>query len=218
MKALIMKDFNLLKGQKQFFGAVALMMVLFAVVQNNPTFSITYVTLIFSILVMTTMGYDDFENGMCYLMTLPVSRREYVRAKYIFGIVSGVFGFAASSFFSVAAFVLKGRSFPWEEWQATAVACVLLMTLVLGITTPIQLKFGSEKSKIAILGVYGVGCLGAYVVMKLCEGAGIDLERLLESAIVENLLTTVWGIGIISAAILVISCLISVRILEKREL
>ena len=87
-----MKDVNLLKGQKQFFGALFVMIILFTVIQSDPTFSITYTTLMFAILTMTTMSYDDFENGLCYLLTLPVSRREYVTEKYVFGLLSSFCG------------------------------------------------------------------------------------------------------------------------------
>ena len=58
MKALLIKDIHLLKSQKQFFGIVALMLVLFTVVQDNKSFAIIYVAMMFSILSMTTMGYD----------------------------------------------------------------------------------------------------------------------------------------------------------------
>ena len=78
MKAMLIKDVNLLKGQKQFFGALLVMIIIFSGMQSDPTFSITYTTLMFAILTMTTMSYDDFENGMCYLLTLPEIGRAHV--------------------------------------------------------------------------------------------------------------------------------------------
>lgn len=217
MKAMMIKDFNLLKNQKQFLGAVVIILILFTVVQNNPVFCISYVTIMFSILTITTMSYDDFENGMCYLMTLPVKRKDYVVEKYIFGIVVSLFGFAGASVFAALSGYLKGGSFPWEEWKGAAAACILLMTAALAVTAPIQLKFGSEKSRMAIMGVYGVGFLCAYGIVKVAEACEIDIDSIIESAFVKNLMTTIWGIGIVSIVLLCISCLISVRILEKRE-
>ncbi len=217
MKAMMIKDFNLLKGQKQFFGAIVIILILFTVVQDNLSFCISYVTIMFSILTITTMSYDDYENGMCYLMTMPIRRRDYVVEKYIFGIAASIFGFAGASVFAVLSSYLKGDGFPWEEWKGIAAACIFLMMAVLAVTTPIQLKFGSEKSRMAIMGVYGVGCLCVYGAVKAAEACKIDIDRIIESAFVNNLTTTIWGITIASMMLLGISCLISVYILEKRE-
>lgn len=217
MKAMMIKDFNLLKGQKQFFGAIIIILILFTVVQDNPTFCIAYVTIMFSILTMTTMSYDDFENGMCYLMTMPIRRKDYVVEKYIFGITASISGFAGASVFAVLSGYLKGGGFPWEEWKGVAAACIFLMMAVLAVTVPIQLKFGSEKSRMAIMGVYGVGCLCAYGAVKVAEACKIDVDSIIESAFVQNLMTTIWGITIASTILLGISCVVSVYILEKRE-
>lgn len=217
MKAMMIKDLNFLKGQKQFFGALLIMVILFTVVQNNPSFSISYVTIMFSILSLTTMSYDDYENGMCYLLTLPISRREYVKGKYLFGILSALCGLAGASLLVFVSVHLKGMSYPWEEWKAVAVACIMLITATLGFTTPIQLKFGAEKSRMAIMGVYGAVGLAVFALWKLCEALGIDLEEVMNSAFVENITTTILGTVLSCIAVLFISYLISARILEKRE-
>ncbi|MEY8508492.1 ABC-2 transporter permease [Lachnospiraceae bacterium 42-17] len=217
MKAMLIKDVNLLKGQKQFFGALLVMIIIFSGMQSDPTFSITYTTLMFAILTMTTMSYDDFENGMCYLLTLPVSRREYVTEKYVFGVLSSLCGCTGASFVAVSAGYIKGIDYPWEEWTATVVSCMLLLALVLAVTTPIQLKFGSEKSRMAVFGVFAFGSLAVFVIVKLCQAAGIDMDEVMKSALIENLTTTAWGICITAAIVLAVSWLISVRILEKRE-
>lgn len=217
MKALLIKDMNLLKGQKQFFGALIAIMIMFTVIQNDPAFVITYITLMFSILTTTTMGYDDFENGMCYFLTLPISRRQYVTEKYIFGVLSSVCGVLGASVFTSASFLIRGINYPWDEWRAAVTVCILLIAAALSVTMPIQFKFGSEKSRMAIFGVFGAGCLGVFAIGKLCEAAGIKIEELLENALVKNLTTTFWGISIVSVIILVSSYLVSVRVLEKRE-
>lgn len=218
MKAMIIKDINFLKGQKQFFAALLFMLILFTVVQNNPSFSISYVTLMFSILAMTTMSYDDYENGMCYLLTLPISRRDYVREKYIFGILTTLCGLAGSSLLTaLSTYFKEGSCLWWDEWKAVALACIIIMTAALAFTTPIQLKFGSEKSRMAIMGVYGAGSLAVFALWKLGEAVGIDPEAVMESAFVENIMTTVWGVAFVCSVVLFVSYLISVRILEKRE-
>lgn len=214
---MLMKDVSLLKGQKQFFGALLILLIMFTMIQSNPTFAVMYVTLMFSIMTMTTMSYDDFENGMCYLLTLPVSRREYVTEKYIFGMLSSVTGLTVASLFTVVSVRIKGGVYPWDEWKATVAACMILIILVLSVSLPVQLKFGSEKSRMAMFGIFAVASLLAIAVVKLCGTAGIEIEKVMESAIVENLTTTVWGLCITGLAVLGISWLVSVRVLERRE-
>ena len=88
MKGLFMKDFGLLKGQKQFFAVIVVMTVIFMTAYTNFAFIISYITIMIGIMTLTTISYDEFENGMGYLFTLPVSRREYVGEKYLFSIIT----------------------------------------------------------------------------------------------------------------------------------
>ena len=69
----------------------------------------------------------------------------------------------------------------------------------------------------AVFGVFAFGSLAVFVIVKLCQAAGIDMDEVMKSALIENLTTTAWGICITAAIVLAVSWLISVRILEKRE-
>jgi len=73
--------------------------VLFTTAYTNFAFIIAYITVMVGILTLTTISYDEFENGMGYLFMLPVSRREYVGEKYLFSIVTTLPGLAAVSVF-----------------------------------------------------------------------------------------------------------------------
>ena len=88
MKGLLIKDFKLLKNQKQFFLTVSMMGIIFLVVSNNPDFVISYITIMISIFTLSTISYDQYNNGMAYLFTLPITRKEYVGEKYVFGLIS----------------------------------------------------------------------------------------------------------------------------------
>ena len=67
MKGLFIKDLRLLKGQKQFFAAVLLMMAIFMGTYTNFSFVISYITMMVGVLTLTTISYDDFENGLGYI-------------------------------------------------------------------------------------------------------------------------------------------------------
>ena len=94
MKGLLIKDFKLLKNQKQFFLIIGLITFMFLVTNDSPYFTITYATMMFSMFTMSTISYDEYDNGAAYLFSLPISRKGYVAEKY-FGIADITGAYAA---------------------------------------------------------------------------------------------------------------------------
>ena len=78
MKAMLIKDWKLMKGQKQFGLILCVFLAVFVVINDNLGFLISYMTLMASIFSISTVSYDEYNNGMVYLLALPISRRKYV--------------------------------------------------------------------------------------------------------------------------------------------
>ena len=78
MKGLLIKDFKLMKNQKQFFLVILFFCIFFVVINGNPAFMISYLMVMCSFFTLSTISYDDFDHGMGYLFTLPVTRKIYV--------------------------------------------------------------------------------------------------------------------------------------------
>ena len=80
MKGLLIKDYKLLMLQKKTF----LLMLLIAIcmnfaMQDNPGFIIGYLTFFAALMANTTLSYDEYGNGIIFLLTLPVTRKTYVK-------------------------------------------------------------------------------------------------------------------------------------------
>ncbi len=78
MKGLLIKDFQLLKAQKSFFMvliAVAVGMCLFS---YDTSFITGFLTFAVSLFTISTVSYDEFDNGNAFLFSLPISRTGYV--------------------------------------------------------------------------------------------------------------------------------------------
>ena len=88
MKGLLIKDYKLMLGQKSFFGMEALMSVLYLAIYKDPTFAVVFITVMCTMFTISTLSYDEYENGMAYLFTLPISRNTYVLEKYAFALVN----------------------------------------------------------------------------------------------------------------------------------
>lgn len=217
MKGLLIKDFRLLKGQKQFFGAVLIVTVLFLTTNTSFLFVISYITVMTGMLTLTTISYDEYENGMGYLFTLPISRKVYVREKYLFGIMTTMPAFAAVS--AMAFLVSRARhiDFTVEDWAGAALGSILVVMMMLSFMIPIELKFGVERSRVAIMIVFGGSFLVICAAAKVFKFLGVDwkmwvnrLDRL-NSAVI--LAVFIVGCGVILA----VSYLFSLRFMVKRE-
>ena len=88
MKGLLIKDYKLMLGQKSFLGMAALMSVLYLAIYKDPTFAVVFITVMCTMFTVSTLSYDEYENGMAYLFTLPISRNTYVLEKYVFALVN----------------------------------------------------------------------------------------------------------------------------------
>ena len=88
MRGLLIKDLRFMLQQKRFF----ILLLLITVVLNfsaDGTFVVSYLTFFSSFFVLSTICFDEQYNGYPFLMTLPVMRKTYVIAKYVFALLFG---------------------------------------------------------------------------------------------------------------------------------
>lgn len=148
MRGLIVKDIELMKQQKQFFILVLVMGVIWNLSGNTSSgFTTGYFTIITAIFTVTTMSYDEFDNGMPFLMTLPVSRKEYVKEKYLLGIaLTGVAWVIAVVLALICNFTAhKGRGISDILGGGTAMICIAV--LMLAVIIPLSIYYGVEKGR-----------------------------------------------------------------------
>ena len=218
MKGLFIKDLELLKGNAKILVAVVLMAVFFMYTSaTDVTFVMYYVTMMCGFLVLSTMSYDDFDNGMAYLMTLPVPRKTYVREKYVFGLGCVGAGWVVSALLSLAAKVIRNPAMEWGEWMISLFGTILAFGLIIAVMIPVQLKFGSENMRIVLLAVMlGIFAIG-YLIYRVCKNFGVDFSgaiRFLDSLHAGVIIA---AILVIAAILLAVSLKISERILENKE-
>ena len=75
MTGCLIKDLMLIKNQKQFLVIIGVIGLMMLIIYDNPSFVFGYLTVMLSFLPITTLAYDDAENGAAYLFSLPVTRR-----------------------------------------------------------------------------------------------------------------------------------------------
>ena len=217
MKGLLIKDFNLLKNNKQFFVMIMLVGGAFALAWDTPNFAISYVSIVFTMFTISTISYDEYDNGMAYLFALPVTRRGYALEKYVFGGVMVVCALAGMSALSWIVVAVKQIAYPLEEWAGVAGGSILVVIVLLALMIPLQFKFEADKSRIVLLAVCGCTALLAYAIAKISFSLGFDMGKAMEGMITGHPGGMITGCVLAGLLILAISYTASVKILEKKE-
>lgn len=216
MKGLLIKDFKLMKGQKNFFFLVVLVSIGMPAFSGDATFMLGFLPFVLSMFTLSTISYDEFDNGNAFLFTLPVSRTGYAVEKYILALLLGGGAWAFATLLAVAFAVIKGTA-NISEILMVAVLILPVLIVIQALMIPFQLKFGSEKGRLALIGAFGLLAVIGVVAVKAAEMLGIDLWEL-----IGNLPAMGMGVMItllLLAAILVLltSMKISCSIMKGKE-
>lgn len=216
MKGLLIKDFKLLKGQKNFFMAIMAISIIMIITSPGTSFPIGFLGLVGSLFSLSSISYDEFDNGNAFLFSLPITRKDYVLEKYIFGLISGMTSLLLGTVISLVAIgITKTGSF--NEIFITAGSLFPTILLILSIMLPFILKFGGEKGSIAIIGVMGFIFVIGLLLIKATEFMGIDLYALLKKLPQFEPQMYVLLFLLLSVIVLTISYLISLAIMKKKE-
>lgn len=150
MKGLLLKDLYFTLQQKKMFLIILCFFFMFYITQGAESgpFVITYVTLMGGMFVLSTISWDEFDNSLSYLLTMPIKREDYVREKYLFGFL-GTLGFW--SVVTLAYVFLDFQNAGENLLMASIMLLVVLMFEMIMI--PVQLKFGGDKGRIVLIGI-----------------------------------------------------------------
>lgn len=218
MRGLLIKDIRLLMNQKKFLLIVMGFGFLFLFSNDTPEGAMGYITILSSMLVLTTMSYDEFERGMSFLMTLPITKATYVWEKYVLGVCISVIMSLVSTIVSMIVFQVREMSYPMFSFIYSGILFLGLSLLFLTVMIPVQMKFGSEKGKFVKMIAMIVVVLFVFGIVKVLELAGIDVVEMLASLMSSSIVLGFSLICLVCIAFYVLSGFVSHRILSKKEL
>ncbi len=213
MKGLLIKDLKLIKTRGIFILFVVAAYAVLQLGAGNSEMSVGLTTLILSIFSITSITYDEYDNGMPFLFTLPITRREYVREKYVFGFALATITWVVMSIicFSFEYFVWTKSVNALPEKLAFTVAYLLVVYFMVAFEIAMKLKF-AERSGLAAMIIMAV--MGALIVLVYST---FDLgTKLVDAKFLEVKLFI--GMAAVFAAMIYGFYRWSVRIMEMREL
>lgn len=217
MRGLIIKDIKLMKSQKNFFISLIVIAIGLTWIYKETTFIIGYLTMMCPLFTISTISYDEYDNGNAFLFTLPITRKSYVLEKYYFGIIVGLLSLIVSTVMCIIAEFFK-NGIPMQEILLVPPFTLTVLFIFLAIAVPYQFKFGAEKGRIAMMLTIGAIIVLGIVAVKILNVLGVNIISIL------NQLSSlgIWmfaGILILcSFALLFLSSRISISIMNKKEL
>ena len=208
MKGELVKDIRIIKNQLSYFGIMALIAFLLSLNEGMTVFALSYASFMGMVFGVTTLNYDEYNNGLSYLMTLPVERKQYVMAKYIFSLISSLMFAGAVAIFCILYRYIMGK--PLGELLSAAVSILPLALILISVLLPIYIKFGATKARLVTGIAVGVSG-GIYMGLMPLIFIGGDMVGPFNESLLYIVITAA------SVMALIISYRISVRIMEKKE-
>lgn len=210
MKGLLIKDLKLMRAQIAFFALVPVVGAVFVVPAGEMSMGFGYITAISGLIGVTTINYDSYDNGFAYLFTLPISRRGYVKEKYIFATLSSVAVMMAIGLFMWALMAVSHpeAAYAFADFLGDMEDAYLIALTAVAFMLPIFLKFGAEKSRLIIPIIAGI-CIGVML--------GVSQVEVLRDIEIGGSNWVRWLMPFLCLVWLAASYLISVRIMEKKE-
>lgn len=216
MKGLLIKDFKLMKAQRNFFIFIIVIAIGMAMSTEDSSFIIGYMTFVGLLFTMSTISYDEFENGNYFLFSLPITRKGYTAEKYGFGLIVGGISWLFATVVCIIAMLAKGSGSIMDT-TLTAFLMLPILLVIFAIMLPFQLKYGGEKGRIAMIGAIGLMVVIGILAVRIAKVLNIDLIRVfdnLPTISMRILIAIMLGIAIV---ILFLSYRISVAIMNKKE-
>ncbi len=222
MKGLLIKDFQLSLLNIRMLVIICVVSIFIASSSTgSAAFIISYVTIIFFMFVLTSISYDEIDHSISFLFTLPISRKTYVREKYIFSLICGMIGLVFSTAVCMVVGTVKNVNLIEPDMIPAALGIYLTLLFIVALMLPIQLKFGGDNGRIALFIVFGVIVAAIFIGSKILERFNIheaDIIKFLDLLLSSNTALVIPGFILLVLAALGISYKISLKIMEHKTL
>jgi len=215
MKGLLLKDLSIMKTQGRTAVLIMAIALFMLIAGNNTAFAVVYANILFVTFGITTISYDNYDNGYAFLFTLPISRKLYVMEKYVFSMLSIATGTVLSLILMVGVSFIKEDYILATSEIAFVIGYGISAILISAIMLPVNLKFGPEKGRIAMVVLIAIVMSGIFAMAKI--SGTMDLTRVYLGIKGSPAFIIIGIFSVIVLLILAGSYLISCKIMENKE-
>jgi len=202
MKGLLRKDFYMLWSYCKSFLLLILVFSLVSITDSSNSFYTIYPIMLGSILPVTIISYEERCKWNFYCQTLPLSRKQVVIEKYL---LSGLCSLVILTVSAIVQYLNMKRLpvFVWSEYLDLMATLLILALVGPSVLLPLIFKLGTEKGRYAYYFVIGGAC-GISVLFMDKQFPTLPIPFFL--------------LPLIALAIYGLSCLLSIKFYEKREI
>lgn len=222
MKTLLVKDYRILMTQKKSFFILLLVGVIMVISTFEIDFLTGYMMMMAMILSLGTVNYDELDNGMAFIMTLPANRKTYAIEKYVLTMINIV---ACAAVMLIIYFITKGFvnwQFGVSDMVSVTAGSICGIMIAASVMIPLYLKYGAEKRRVVMMilwGIVAVIAIGGQKIMEVTantEVANAMKDFFVKISTLPPAVIVMAVVGIL-AMVVIFSLGISVRIMQKKE-
>lgn len=205
MLNLIKMDFNVYRSSFLWLVVYA---VFFSMIYGNSTFVGTIAMLCIYMIIFSAFAAEERDKIHLLHKTLPLSNKEIVGVKYIETVIVWIAGVIISTAVMFIAQRVKGLTevdfevFNAEEYVNMLLVLFSMSMIMVSITIPLIYKFGYSK--------------GRFVGMIAWLAIALGFSAIFYAVNFPGILKSLCIACLISAAVMIISFFVSVRIYEKK--
>lgn len=208
MKALIYKDLLALWKYCRMYLLMCGCFLFSSMFVEDFGFLQMYPMIFAGILVNSLIAYDEHDRWDAMVLTMPVTRKQYVTAKYLAGLILQLSVLMLTALVHGVQLVLAG-DFRWQGYGTDLSLLTVLGVLAPSMMLPFIFRNGSEKGRMAYLITVGVA-FGIAV-------AGANVLKELNLSQIQGKIPFAGLAAALAAALYPASWVLSVRWYEKRE-
>jgi len=185
MKGLLIKDMELTLFSKKnlvIFLFIGVFFLFMTEGVSGKIMAIVFISIMFGMMTLTTISYDEFDHSNAFLMTMPITRREYVVEKYLFALISSFCGWLVMLILSSIILASKDPVSLSMEWYAGCLASFAIVYILTSVMIPLQLKFGSDNGRMVMFAIIMSAYVVAFGIVWLLKKLNID-EAVINNAI-----------------------------------
>lgn len=204
MKALLIKDFYLMIKTCKLFLIMILAIFFMAVFFPERAAVYLYATILMGMLSHSLLAIEERDGSDKYYLICPVSKKQLVAEKYVLSVI-----FVAVISLAIAVLeVIKSTDINTVFFILSLVVSVGLVFP--SISMPIMFRFGYAKGKILFMCLGGlIGASSAFIVNAgsfVADSLALELNGFLPLILIGG-----------SVVIFALSCLLSIKLYQKRE-
>ena len=207
MKGLLLKDFYQATRYCRSYLLIAVVFLAVSVFNSGNSFFIFYPCLIWGMIPATLLAYDERSHWQELAATLPVSRAQFVSAKYLLSLLGQLAMLVLTGICQILRMKREGGVQPTELFTLLA-SVFLLAALGSSVSLPFMFKLGVERGRGAYYFMIGVVCAAGVLGAKIFE----------EQEAVGFSVAAIPLLLLAGCAVTAVSWVLSVKFYQRREL